>query len=92
MTDKTQSLRGTINIGSTIARRLRLVGISTLEDLRAITPAGAYRRLQAAHPGKTLPVCYYLYSLQGALDNKDWRELSPQTKARLRQAIKQMPE
>jgi DNA transformation protein and related proteins len=74
-------LRGLTNIGSTIADRLENAGIATVGDLRALGVAQAYRRVAAAHPGRTLPVCYYLYSLQGALEGVHWNDL-PEVKKR----------
>jgi len=49
------------NIGSTIADRLKNVGIVTLADLRQVGPAEAYQRLRLNDPTATLPMCYYLY-------------------------------
>lgn len=44
-----------------------------------------YRFLSRQEPEKHLPVCYYLYSLAGALEDRDWRTYSPEEKARLRE-------
>lgn len=76
-------LLGLKNIGPTIAARLRAVGIETLGDLRGIGPAKAYQRVKASHPEATIPVCYYLYSLQGALDGVHWDALAPHVKEQL---------
>jgi len=76
-------LLGLKNIGPTIAARLAAVGIRTISDLRAIGPAEAYKRVKARHPAITIPVCYYLYSLQGALDGVHWDDLSPAVKEEL---------
>jgi len=78
-------LLGLKNIGPTIAARLQAVGVETVGDLRAAGPAEVYKRVRAAHPGTTIPVCYYLYSLQGALDGEHWDALSPAVKERLLQ-------
>jgi DNA transformation protein and related proteins len=59
------------------------VGIETKDDLARVGPAEAWRRMQAREPGTTLPVCYYLYSLQGALLGCHWNELPPGEKERL---------
>lgn len=74
------------NIGPTIAARLAKIRIHTAGDLRRIGPANAYRQLAEAHAGETLPVCYYLYSLHGALTGLPWDELSEVDKLRLRVA------
>ncbi|MBX3303337.1 MAG: TfoX/Sxy family DNA transformation protein [Nitrospira sp.] len=77
-------LHGLTNIGPAIAARLEAVGIKTVGDLRRIGgPAAAYNLVKANNPGKTIPVCYYLYSLQGALDGIHWDALPEKTKKKL---------
>jgi len=71
------------NIGPTIARRLKEVGIRTDADLRSVGPVTAYRRICAKYPGKTIPVCYYLYSLEGALRGQHWDAIDPDVKQSL---------
>ena len=71
------------NIGPTIARRLREVGIRNARDLRAVGAVAAYRRICATRPAETVPVCYYLYSLEGALRGLHWDALSAKTKQAL---------
>lgn len=81
-------LNGLTNIGSTIAARLEAVGIKTVGDLRRIGgPAAAYNLVKANNPGKTIPVCYYLYLLQGALDGMHWDTLPEKTKEKLLREI-----
>lgn len=63
------------NIGPTIRRRLMEIGIHSRADLRRIGPVRAYRRICENYPNQTIPVCYYLYSLQGALMDVHWDEL-----------------
>ena len=75
MLHPTTRLNGLTNIGPTIADRLAQVGIKTVRDLQRVTPVGAYRLVKANNPGRTMPVCYYLYSLQGALDGVHWKHL-----------------
>ena len=77
-------LRRLKNIGPTIADRLEAVGVRTLGDLRSVGPAETYRRVRMANAGTTIPVCYYLYSLQGALEGVHWDALSPEMKQTLR--------
>lgn len=76
-------LRGLANLGPTTIRRLEAVGIRDRKALVKAGPASAYRAL-CANVGARLPVCYYLYALEGALRGVDWRSLSPRDKARLR--------
>lgn len=71
------------NLGSTVCRRLAEIGIHDSRGLEQIGPANAYVRMVHV-AGRVLPVCYYLYSLEGALRGEDWRCLSEQVKERLR--------
>ena len=77
-------LRGLKNIGPTIADRLETVGLRTIGDLKRIGPAKAFNLVKGAYSDTTIPVCYYLYSLQGALEDKHWNTLAESTKSRLR--------
>jgi DNA transformation protein len=81
--DSKTMLRSLRNIGPTIADRLETVGLKTVGDLRRIGPAKAFNRVKSAYPDVTIPVCYYLYSLQGALEDKHWDALAESTKNRL---------
>lgn len=73
------------NIGKTIEKRLRQIGIHTPRDLARIGAVEAWRRIRSENPGKTVPVCYYLYSLEGALRGVHWDDLPPSVKKRLRE-------
>jgi DNA transformation protein len=75
------------NIGPTIAARLREVGIETEDDLARVGPLEAWRRVVEAQPGKTIPVCYYLYSLQGALLDLHWNNLPDEVKRELDEGV-----
>ena len=68
------------NIGITIAKKLNEIGVFTLADLAELTPKIAYQKICDKYPEKTIPKCYYLYSLQGALLDLDWRELRNEIK------------
>lgn len=59
------------NIGITIAKKLNEIGVFTLADLAEMTPKIAYQKICDKYPEKTIPKCYYLYSLQGALLDLD---------------------
>ncbi len=72
------------NIGATIERRLNEIGVLSRADLEKVGPVSAYRQIKETHPDKTIPVCYYLYSLRGALDGVHWDALSAEVKAKLR--------
>ncbi|AWZ00592.1 MAG: TfoX/Sxy family protein [Rhodobiaceae bacterium] len=75
------------NIGPTVARRLMEIGVITRQDLEAVGPAAAYRHISANHPGKHLPVCYYLYSLEGALRDQHWNEIPEEVKRTLQEQV-----
>ena len=76
-------LVGLRNLGATLCRKLAEVGIHDAQELARVGPAQSYLRLVSA-AGRRLPVCYYLYSLEGALRGEDWRWLSDRDKQRLR--------
>jgi DNA transformation protein and related proteins len=80
MASDTRPVEQLRNVGPTIARRLREIGVRTAKDLRSVGAAAAYERIRAKHPGKTIPVCYYLYSLEGALRDQHWDALAPKIK------------
>lgn len=77
------SLTGLTNIGPTIARRLADIGIHTRAELASVGSVEAFRRLQARAGEGTVPVCYYLYSLEGALRGIHWDHLPIRDKLRL---------
>ncbi|MFV1884635.1 MAG: TfoX/Sxy family DNA transformation protein [Balneola sp.] len=82
------NLKKAKNIGATIHRRLNEIGIYSLADLAEITPAGAYRKICEQNPGKMFPVCYYLYSLEGALLDLKWDDLPKSVKKDLLKEIR----
>lgn len=79
------------NIGGKIAARLNEAGIFSEADLRLAGAVGAYRRIKEIHPNETLPICYYLYSFEGALTGKHWNEIDDQRKQQLKVQIDQFP-
>lgn len=80
MTDS--PFEGRPNLGPTIQRHLQAAGIGSVRVLERLGAPAAYQRL-CRHAGRRLPVCYYLYSLEGALRGHDWRQLSKTDKAHL---------
>jgi DNA transformation protein len=82
------SLKGAKNIGTTILKRLNEIGIYSLADLADITPVKAYKKICEQNPGETFPVCYYLYSLEGALLELHWDDLPEDLKKDLRKQIR----
>jgi len=83
------SLKGAKNIGATIEKRLNEIGVFSLSDLAQMTPVKAYQNICKQYPGKTIPVCYYLYSLQGALLDLRWNDLPNDLKNELRKQVEQ---
>ena len=83
MTHATNSLKGARNIGPTIEKRLNEIGVFSLADLAEMTAVRAFLAIRQRYPDKSIPRCYYLYSLQGALLNLDWRALPDEMKAEL---------
>ena len=82
-----KSLTDLKNIGKKIARRLNEAGIFSKDDVRRVGAPGAYRLIKEKYPDETLPVCYYLYSFEGALNNKHWDDIGEQRKQQLKAQI-----
>ena len=81
-------LRKAKNIGATIEKCLNEIGIFTLADLAEMTSVEAFKRIRENYPGKTIPVCYYLYSLEGALLDLHWNDTPSELKEELKARIK----
>jgi DNA transformation protein and related proteins len=79
--DKLLALR---NIGPKLASMLAELGIRDRASLQKAGSANLYKKLQAFSE-RRLPVCYYLYSLEGAIKGIHWNELSEREKRVLRQ-------
>lgn len=75
------------NIGETIERRLNEIGIYTKEDLELTGPVKAYKKIQENNPARTFPVCYYLYSFEGALTDKHWDDIPEKSKEYLKKQV-----
>lgn len=81
MEDKKQEMKSVtpsrlshlVNIGHLTARLLVEVDVSTAQELRAVGPIAAWRRIQAKHPERATLAC--LYALQGALLGVPWKAL-----------------
>lgn len=87
MKKKTSELSQLKNIGTTIEKRLNDIGVYSKNDLKKVGVTNAYQKIQHKNPDKNIPVCYYLYSLQGALENKHWDDISEKKKTELRTKI-----
>ena len=85
---RNRSLTDLVNIGAKIASRLEAVGIPDEAELRRVGPVAAHRRLEAQDPEEPLPVCYYLYSFEGALRDIHWNAIGAQRKKQLKDQIR----
>ncbi len=83
-----RKLTDLMNIGSKIASRLEAVGIHDEADLRRVGPVEAHRMLEDEFPEETLPVCYYLYSFEGALQETHWDAIGKDRKKQLKDIIR----
>jgi DNA transformation protein and related proteins len=72
------------NLGVTVVKRLQAIGIHTRAELARIGAPEAYRRMATQAAPHRLAVCYYLYSLEGALQNRHWDDFSLDEKSELR--------
>lgn len=75
------------NIGATIEKYLHEIGVFSLADLAEMTSAEAFMKIRRNHPEKTIPVCYYLYSLEGALLDLHWNDLPAELKMELKTKV-----
>jgi len=82
----TMQLTDLKNIGVALAARMRTIGITSPRELKACGAARAYDMLAARTPGKHLAVCYYLYSLEGAIRGRHWDDFTWGKKLRPRLA------
>lgn len=72
------------NIGATVAQRLHEIGIRTKADLERVGAVTAYCEIKQTYPEARTPLCYYLYSLEGALRDEHWDEIGEDVKQALR--------
>lgn len=75
------------NIGKKIAGRLNEIGIFCEDDLRFIGAVSAHKMLKEKYPNETLAVCYYLYSFDSALCDKNWNDIGAKRKQQLKKSI-----
>ncbi len=84
---RNRSLTDLKNIGKKIANRLNEIGIFSEDELRHVGAVGAHQMIKKRYPEETLPVCYYLYSFEGALIDKHWNEIGEEKKKQLKSQI-----
>ncbi len=85
--NKNRDLLDLRNIGEKIAARLTEVGILCEDDLRKVGAVEAHFRIKSKYPNETLPVCYYLYSFEGAITDKHWNDIGEKKKTTLKKEI-----
>lgn len=85
--EKNRKLTELKNIGSKIAERLNEIGIYSENELRIMGAVKAHRMLKEKFPNDVFPVCYYLYSFEGALNDKHWSEIETEKKCELKSEI-----
>jgi DNA transformation protein len=73
------------NMGPKSSEWLASVGIHSLDDVAALGPVEAYKRLKAAYPDKVS--LNMLWGLQAALLDLPWNELPPDIKDELRKQL-----
>ena len=85
--DLSQPIDNLPNLGPTSASWLRDAGIKTITDLERFGSVAAYKLAKQKHPQATLNL---LWALEAGLLGMDWRELSDETKQRLRNEIERV--
>lgn len=88
MDDNATPIEELMNIGATVAKRLKEIDIRTYAELKRVGAVAAYSQISANHPERTMPVCYYLYSLEGALRNQRWDALPKTVTQKLLHAVR----
>ena len=68
------------NLGAASVNILRAIGVNSYDDLKAMGPVNAYRRIKARGINVSKVM---LYALQGALTDTHWNDLAPDLKAKL---------
>ena len=87
MSPQAEPLSELVNIGKTIEKRLHEIGIFTREDLAEVGPLDAFRKMKKNYPDQTLPLCYYLYSLEGAIRDVHWNAIGAARKKELKDKL-----
>lgn len=70
------------NIGAELERKLKIVGIETVEDLKSLGSKATFLKLKDAYPNVCL---VHLQALQGAIDNLPLDQLPETTKQDLKE-------
>lgn len=73
------------NLGRKSVSQLKEIGISDFEQIRTLGVVEVYRRLRFAF-GRAVTL-NMLYALEGAVTGVDWRAISPERKAELKELV-----
>ena len=77
-------IRDLLNLGPVMEERLASVGVPTAEDMARLGAVECFHRLRFAFGRQVSLVA--LYAMDAAIDGADWRALSEERKAALRDA------
>jgi len=69
------------NIGKEMEKKLKKIGISSAEELKQAGSKAAFISLKTQFPNVCL---VHLYTLQGAIDNMEYNQLSDEVKVDLK--------
>ena len=72
------------NIGATLEKKLKSVGIMTAEELKAIGSEEAYVRLKLRYPETKSMCLVHLYAIEGAVADMEYNRLPEDVKLRLK--------
>jgi DNA transformation protein len=87
MTNRSDPWASIRNLGPVSIEQLRLIGITTPEQLFEVGPVEAYVRLKHAYPHRINRTM--LWALAGAELDIDWREVPAETKQQLQAELTQ---
>ncbi len=75
------------NIGKELERKLKIIGVNSVDDLKRLGSKETFFQLKQRFP----KVCLvHLYALEGAITNKEFNTLSEETKEDLKKFIKRI--
>jgi len=74
-------LTSLMNVGKEIEKKLKSVGITTAEELKAVGSKEAFMRLKTLYPGVCL---VHLYTLEGAVSDSPYNQLPEEVKQSLK--------
>ncbi len=82
-----ESVKRARNIDNGIALKLTEIGVHTLSDLRVLGAVEAYLRIRERFSERIIRKGYYLFCLEGAILNINWRDISINRKRELLEQV-----